>query len=283
MNKTIIIAKHEFKSNAKRKGYLLFALVLPILFIMLTAIQASFGTDLPREVIIKRAMETPIPLPIILPSIFGAIFSVAIFISSGFLLYGMVEEKENRLIEILLTSVSTKQLLFGKILGLGLLGIVQLIAWLVSSLVAIAIMPEILWMANIEEITIPMVILVIIFFLLAYSLFAIIIAGIGAMLADTRQASQISGIITIVSLIPSWAAIFFFSNPLSEIPIALSYIPITGPITMAMRVLITSVPAHEIIISIAITAITIAIATTIVEKKLKQNLLVYDKRITGIE
>jgi ABC-2 type transport system permease protein len=283
MNKTIAIAKHEFKSNAKRKGYLLFALILPIFFVIITAMQSSFGTYLPKEIIIRRAMETPIPLPIIIPSIFGAIFSVTIFISSGFLLYGMVEEKENRLIEILLTSVSTGQLLLGKILGLGLLGIIQLIAWLIASLVSITIMPEILWMANIEEITIPMILLIILFFLLAYGLFAIILSGIGAMLADTRQANQISGIITIVSLIPSWAAIFFFSNPLSEIPVALSYIPPIGPITMAMRILITNVPIHEIIISIAITITTIIGATIIVEKKLKQNLLVYDKKISAMD
>lgn len=282
MNKIFEIAKHEFRSNAKRKGYLLFALLLPIGFVLIALLQGMLGADIPREIIMERSMETPIPLPTVIPSIFGAIFSVAIFLSSGFLLYGMVEEKENRLIEILLTSVSARELLLGKTLGLGMLGILQMIAWLASIMASIAVMPEILWMADIEAITIPMLLTVLLFFIIGYMLFAIIISGIGSMLGDTRQANQISGMITMLSLIPSWA-IILNPNPNSELMIALSYIPITGPITMAIRTLITAVPIEEIITSIAITIITIIIATIIVEKKLKVNLLVYEKKIRVVD
>ena len=70
---------------------------------------------------------------LILPYIFGILLMMAIFTSSGYLLQGLGEEKENRVMEILLSSISPKQLLAGKVLGLGAAGLVQIIVWLVSA------------------------------------------------------------------------------------------------------------------------------------------------------
>ncbi|HLD58368.1 MAG TPA: ABC transporter permease [archaeon] len=278
MNKTLLIAKHEFFSNVTRKGYLLFAVIVPILFLLSAAMLAIFGTGVSKEEVLIRAMETPIPLPLVIPSIMGAIFSLAIFISSGFLLYGIIEEKENRLIEILLTSVSERQLITGKILGLGMLGITQLVMWIIVSLLAITILPAILWMAHLQGINALQIILISVFFILGYFLFATILAGIGSVLSDTKEASPISGAITTISLLPSWIVIFFFGDPNSMVPTILSYIPVTAPTTMAIRVLMTDPPVIEIITSIIITVITIAAIIFLVEKNLKKNLLTYAKK-----
>lgn len=278
MNKMLLIAKHEFFSNVTRKGYLLFAVIVPVLFLISAIMLAVFGYDIPKEEVMLRAMHTPIPLPLVIPSIMGAIFSLAIFISSGFLLYGIIEEKENRLIEILLTSVSERELLTGKILGLGMMGITQLIIWITASLLAITVLPEILWMAHLEAVSAIQIILISVFFILGYFLFATILAGIGSILSDTKEASPISGAITTVSLLPSWIVIFFFADPNSVIPTILSYIPITAPTTMAIRVLMTNPPITETIISIILTIVTIAIIILVVEKNLKRNLLMYAKR-----
>ena len=70
---------------------------------------------------------------LILPYIFGILLIIAIFTSSGYLLQGLGEEKENRVMEILLSSISPKQLLAGKVLGLGAAGLVQIIVWLISA------------------------------------------------------------------------------------------------------------------------------------------------------
>jgi len=256
MNKTLLIAKHEFFSNVTRKGYLLFAVIVPILFLLSAAMLAIFGTGVSKEEVLIRAMETPIPLPLVIPSIMGAIFSLAIFISSGFLLYGIIEEKENRLIEIL----------------------TQLVMWIIVSLLAITILPAILWMAHLQGINALQIILISVFFILGYFLFATILAGIGSVLSDTKEASPISGAITTISLLPSWIVIFFFGDPNSMVPTILSYIPVTAPTTMAIRVLMTDPPVIEIITSIIITVITIAAIIFLVEKNLKKNLLTYAKK-----
>ena len=69
----------------------------------------------------------------IIPFLFGFLLIIAIFSSSGYLLQGLGEEKENRIMEILLSSVSTRQLLTGKVLGLGAAGLVQMVVWLISA------------------------------------------------------------------------------------------------------------------------------------------------------
>ncbi|HUW08768.1 MAG TPA: ABC transporter permease, partial [Anaerolineae bacterium] len=66
----------------------------------------------------------------VVPYIFAILLMITIFTSSGFLLQGVGEEKENRVIEILLSSISTRQLLAGKILGLGALGLLQVLVWM---------------------------------------------------------------------------------------------------------------------------------------------------------
>jgi ABC-2 type transport system permease protein len=283
MDKILAIAKHEFFSNVTRKGYIIFTVMLPLAFVIMVASQVMFGANVPKEIVIERSIHTPLPLPLVLPSIFGAIFALVIFINSGFLLYGMIEEKENRLIEILLTSVSTKQLLLGKVLGLGALGIIQLFMWLMAIGISVTILPALLWMADIPCLQIPAILLILIFFILGYFLFSLILAGIGAMLSDTRQGNQISGIIAVISLIPSWAAIFFFSNPNSGIAVALSYFPLTAPITMVIRLVMAKVPVAETAISLVIIIISIIALAFIIQKNLKQQLLVYEKKIRVLD
>jgi len=69
----------------------------------------------------------------LVPLLFGILLLMSIFTSSGFLLQGLSEEKENRIMEILLSSVSTRQLITGKVLGLGAAGLSQMFLWLVSA------------------------------------------------------------------------------------------------------------------------------------------------------
>ena len=69
----------------------------------------------------------------IIPTIFSMLLVLSISFSSGYLLAGLGDEKENRLIEVLLSSVSTRQLIIGKVLGMGAAGLLQVIIWVVST------------------------------------------------------------------------------------------------------------------------------------------------------
>ena len=108
---------------------------------------------------------------LILPYIFSILLLMAIFSSSGYLLQGLGEEKENRVMEILLSSISPKQLLAGKVIGLGAAGLVQIIVWLVSANFLMK-MASATWGNVIGSLQVPpdFLILGIVYFILGYLL-----------------------------------------------------------------------------------------------------------------
>jgi len=127
----------------------------------------------------------------VFPGVFSILLVLAIIFSSTYLLQGLAEEKENRLIEILLSSVSTRQLLTSKVLGIGAAGLVQVAVWVVSA-------PLLLNLASssiggfISTIQLPahFLILGIIYFILGYLLFAVLSASIGAISSNYREGQK---------------------------------------------------------------------------------------------
>ncbi len=118
----------------------------------------------------------------VVPFLFGFLLVMAIGSSSGYLLQGLGEEKENRIMEVLLSSVSTRQLLAGKVLGLGAAGLLQMMVWLLSMSVLVRLASGAIG-GEFASIQMPqnVMILGIVYFVLGYLLFAVLQAGIGAM------------------------------------------------------------------------------------------------------
>jgi ABC-2 type transport system permease protein len=129
---------------------------------------------------------------------FLAIFLVmTIFTSSGYLLQSVAEEKENRVVEILVSSVRPTELMAGKVIGLGALGLTQVLVWLTSawgfSGGAIALMA----MTDVANIPIRVLILGVVYYLLGYTLYAVLMAGIGALGTTMRESQQLAGIFSL--------------------------------------------------------------------------------------
>lgn len=142
---------------------------------------------------------------IIIPGAFSLLLGLALMFSSNYLLQGFGEEKESRLIEILLSSVSIRQLLTGKILGLGAAGLVQVLVWLTSLSLLINLVPSPLG-AFIQNIQVPhsFIALGIIYFILGYLLFAVFSIGIGAISPNAREGQQLGLIYTLFGFVPIW-------------------------------------------------------------------------------
>lgn len=136
----------------------------------------------------------------------------------------------SRLIEVLLSSVSVRQLLAAKVLALRLAGLLQVLVWLIS-------MPLLLNLASsvfggaLGNIQMPsgFLLLETIYFVLSYLLFAVLSIGIGAITPNAREGSQLSMIYTMASFIPLWFASLLFAFPNSPTWVALSVFPITSP------------------------------------------------------
>ncbi len=212
---------------------------------------------------------------------FAVFFMLSIFTSSNFLLQGVVEEKENRVMEILLSSVSYRELLIGKIFGLGAVGLTQILAWLVIGLGVLTSNPVVFAMLlDRMHVSVPLLLFGASYFMLGYLAFASIMAGLGAIATTSREGQQMAGIFSIVGAIPLVFSQFVITNPGAPLTIILSYFPLTSPVTMIMRLSTAGVQYYEVVISTMILAVSAIIIIELSVKVFRTSLLMYGKKPT---
>jgi len=215
----------------------------------------------------------------IFPVVFSLLLALSIIFSSTYLLQGLGEEKENRLIEILLSSVSARQLLTGKVLGLGAAGLAQVVVWVVSA-------PLLLSLASssiggfISTIQLPanFLVLAVVYFILGYLLFAVLSAAIGAISPNTREGQQLIGIFTMPTFIPLWFMSLLMWHPDNPIWVVLTIFPITAPAEVMLRLGVSGIPAWQIVASIAVLVLSIIGGLLLTTKVFRTYLLMYGKR-----
>jgi ABC-2 type transport system permease protein len=195
---------------------------------------------------------------IIIPAAFALLLALSLQISSSYLLQGLGDEKENRLIEVLLSSVSVRQLLTGKVLGLGTAGLLQVLVWLVSA-------PLLLRFASsafrgfVAQIHVPpnFVLLGILYFVLGYLLFAVLSVGIGAIAPNSREGQSLALLYTLVGFVPLWTVSLLMIFPRSPLWIVLSIFPVTAPAQMMLRLGLMEIPVWQIGVSVAVLLLAI--------------------------
>jgi ABC-2 type transport system permease protein len=214
----------------------------------------------------------------IAPFIFMVVFLVAVQTTSGYLMSSVVDEKSNRVMEILVTSVTPFQLLFGKVIGLGLLGLLQLAIWLVAGTILLAFNRE---AGILSGVSFPpdLVILALVYFLLNYFLTSSIMAGIGAAVGSEQESRQIAGIFGIVTAVPFFFIFTFFEDPNGPIPTFLTLFPLTSPMVYILRSAFTAIPTWQLIVSLALLALTTVAVTWAAARVFRWTLLMYGKKV----
>jgi ABC-2 type transport system permease protein len=215
----------------------------------------------------------------IIPVVFGILLVFAIIFSSTYLLQGLVEEKENRLIEILLSSVSARQLLTGKVLGIGAAGLVQVGVWVISASLLLSLASSSIG-GLISTIQLPanFLVLAVVYFILGYLLFAVLSAGIGAISSSSREGQQLIGIFTLPLLIPIWFISLIMLFPNNPVWVVLTIFPVTAPVQVLVRLGVSDVPAWQLAASITVLALSIIGALLLTSRVFRTYLLMYGKR-----
>jgi len=215
----------------------------------------------------------------IIPVVFGILLVFAIIFSSTYLLQGLVEEKENRLIEILLSSVSARQLLTGKVLGIGAAGLTQVGVWVISASLLLSLASS-TFGGFISTIQLPanFLVLAVVYFILGYLLFAVLSAGIGAISSSSREGQQLIGIFTLPLLIPIWFMSLLILFPDKPIWVVLTIFPITAPVAVLVRLGVSDIPAWQLAASIAVLGLSIIGALLLTSRVFRTYLLMYGKR-----
>jgi ABC-2 type transport system permease protein len=215
----------------------------------------------------------------ILPYLFSVLLMLAIFTSSGYLLQGLGEEKENRVMEILLSSISPRQLLAGKVLGLGAAGLVQIIVWLISANFLLR-MASATWgnVLGSLQITPEFLILGIIYFILGYLLMAILMAGVGSVSPTAREGQQMSVIFIMPVIIPIYFMPLIMEHPENIVVKILTFIPLTAPLTVIVRSGLSEIPIWELAVSIGILIFSVWGLFVVTTRLFRTYLLMYGKR-----
>ena len=216
---------------------------------------------------------------LIIPGVFGLLLALSLSFSSAYVLQGLGEEKENRLMEILLSSVSTRQLIIGKVLGIGAAGLAQVVVWVISIRFLLNLASSSIG-GFISTIQIPanFLVLGVTYFILGYLLFAVLSAGIAAISATVREGQGLASIFTLFAIAPFWFLSLILLFPNSPIWVVFSIFPFSAPVLVMLRLGITGVPAWQLAASIAVLALSIVGGLLLAAKLLRTYLLMYGKR-----
>ncbi len=219
----------------------------------------------------------------LMPLLAGLLFIVVVNTSGSYLVQALVEEKENRTMEIVVTSVSHSQLMSGKVAGNLAVGLTELIVWLAFGFLGFYFAQRYIPGAENIKIGNEFVLLMILTLLPAFVMVAGFMAAIGATSSDTREAQQWAGLFTLPIVIPFWLIVPLTESPNSLLAVAMSLIPITAPITMPLRVSFTEVPSWQIIACLALLVAGAAGSLWLAGRTFRIGMLRYGKRIAWRE
>ena len=206
-----------------------------------------------------------------LPYLIGILLLISIFTSSGYLLQSVAEEKESRIIEILLSSVTPMEMLTGKIVGLGSVGLLQIAIWLsvgfagLIYVFALSINPFLL-------------ILSLAYFVLGFLLFASMMGAVGAISGSMRESQQLIPIFTFPAIAPIFFMQVLITEPDGTLSMFFSMFPLTSPVAMLIRMGVSDVPLYQIAISLFILIVSVYFVIIASARLFRVGLLMYGKR-----
>ena len=194
---------------------------------------------------------------------------------------GVIEEKSNRVVEVMASSVSPDRLLAGKLLGIGAAGLTQLLVWAgslsLASLGAARLAPA---SSVMPEVTPLVVCSFVVFFLLGYALYSALFAAVGSAVNTTQEVQSLAfpifmPLILAVTLFP-----MVLQSPDSALSTVLSLVPLLTPLLMFLRITVLTPPPWQIALGVALTAATVALVLWAAARVYRVGILMYGKRPT---
>ena len=228
----------------------------------------------------RREMRSDQWFMMIVPIIAGVTFIIVVLTSGGYLLTSVIEEKENRTMEIVITSVTPTQLMAGKTIGNVSIGLTQLIVWLVFAWIGLLVAGN-FW-PILRDFSIPgdMIIVMVLVFLPAFVMVAAIMSLIGAIMTEMQEAQQISGLFSMLVTIPFYIVTPLMANPNGTLAVILSYFPPSAPITVLLRMAFTSLPVWQLTLNILILVIFAAASVWLAGRAFRMGMLEYGKKLS---
>ena len=221
---------------------------------------------------------------LIAPGIFLVLFYVLIAVFGNQMLTSTTEEKENRVIEIILTTIKSRTLIIGKILSLLVLALIQVVVILTPIVIAYVFLHNQLSLPNLDLNNIPLDPMRIgigaILFILSFLMFTGLLVAIGAAVPTVKEASGFFGIVMLLMFGPLYAATLFVSSPDSGLVRFLSFFPLTAPIPLMLRNAVGNLSTIDAVIGISIIAVSAVITLGAAIRLFQYGALEYSNRIS---
>jgi ABC-2 type transport system permease protein len=202
------------------------------------------------------------------------------------LLYGqmigrsVVTEKTSKTVEIMLSSVKSQDLMFGKILGLGLASLLQYAVWISMVFLLKRLVGPLLGLSLPVVISTDNLVWLVVFFILAFFLYSSAYAALGAASEDEQHLGQMAWPLIMFLIVPLVMISTLVTNPDSTLVVVLSLFPLTSPLVMFVRVLVSSPPVWQLVLCIALLVATVAGTAILAAKIFRVGILMTGKRPT---
>ncbi|RZU42536.1 ABC transporter permease [Edaphobacter modestus] len=219
-------------------------------------------------------------------SSFVAIYVLFFLMYMVILLYGMnvarsiIEEKTSRVFEVLLATIKPEEMMAGKVIGVGSVGLTQVAVWLLTAI----LLTSGSWIGAIAggnahvSLSAMQIIFFVVYFLLGYLLYSSIAAALGAMVNSEQELQQLNMILVMPLAGCMFALAPVISNPSGPIARIISLIPFCTPLIMYLRISLATPPAWEIALSIVLMIVTIYAILWVASRIYRVGILMYGKR-----
>jgi len=216
---------------------------------------------------------------------YGVVFLFVVLLNTSILSWGVtiaksiVEEKSSRIIEVLLSALTPKDLILGKLVGVGMTGITQLSIWTVVGLTLTGGgLPMLL--AKIGPLHIPPITFVyfVVFFILGFMLFAALFMVIGAISSTEQDVQQMQALMTLPMVVPLMSLMMFMQNPNGAFAVGMSLFPLFTPLVMMARIILLTPPMWQILLGIGLMLVTIFFAVSFSARVFRVGILMHGKR-----
>lgn len=212
-------------------------------------------------------MEMFLPFGLAMLMVFASIFSGATLMQS------IIKEKNNRIVEILLSSINSWDLMLGKVIGYGIIGLTQISIWSISAILILKFVFD-FTLATLFTIKI---LYMFIFFILGFILISAFNAIVGAGMKEPQSGSQSTGFLVMIPLIPLYFSSFIINYPEGILSYVLTYIPFTSATAMLIRLGFSNPPLIEIVGVMVLLTVANYLLIKLAAKIFRVGMLMYGK------
>ncbi len=216
---------------------------------------------------------------ILVPILIGILYLILVMTCGGYLLQSLVEEKQNRTMEIMITSMTPNQLMIGKIIGNLGVGFTQILVWGVILLIGLLVFRDRIPFLGDLNLSPGYLAIGFSLLILAFIVAAGLLATIGATMSTMEEGQSINGLLVVPMMLPFYFFQTFLTNPNGTLPRILSYFPLSAPLSLSLRMAFTSIPAWEIVMVFVILIVSVALVFWLSGKAFRRGLLEYQKKL----